>query len=147
MDSPIWERVNCYGIEIEKSPIDEILGEPKKDGLAGVSLADGKTVSCQIAFVSLGTVVYNELAKSLGCEVDERAYVISDEFGETTVPGVFVGGDLRAGKKKQIYTAWDITVDSVDRIDNFVREDRRKVNFSNCQYHGEERGGALMGGH
>ena len=144
-DSPVWERKKCYGIEVATSPIDEILGDPKKEGLTGIRLMDGELIDCQIAFVSLGTIVYNELAKSLGCEIDDRGYVVTDDYGETKVAGVFVGGDLRAGKKKQIYTAWDITVDAVDRIDNYVRKEKRESEHRSCRYHGEEKGGALMG--
>ena len=144
-DSPVWERVNCYGIQIETPAIDEFLGTPKAEGLTAIRLDDGRSVPCQIAFVSLGTIVYNELATSLGCSIDERGYVLTDEYGETNTDGVFVGGDLRAGKKKQIYTAWDITVDAVDRIDNYVRKVRRESGHTSCRYHGAEQGGALMG--
>lgn len=123
--SPVAEKIEKYGITVHTSPILEVLGDPKKDGLTGFKLADGSVVDAQIAFVALGSIVYNRLAVELGAKVDERGYVLSDEFGETNVPGIFVGGDLRANKKKQIYTAWDITVDAVDRVDSFIRAERR----------------------
>jgi len=144
-DSALKERLDCYGIEIHEEPIAKLLGEPKGKGLTGIELEGGKIVDCRIAFVSLGAIVYNGLAKSLGCEVDERGYVVTDKKGESNVPGIFAGGDLRANTKKQIYTSWDVTVDAVDKIDAYVREERRTRRISGCRVDAKELSGALMG--
>jgi len=74
----------------------------------------------------MGTIVYNQLAKDLGAAIDERGYVLTDEAGETKVPGLFAAGDVRANKKKQIYTAWDMVVDSVDKADSYIRAEKRE---------------------
>ncbi len=117
----LQELIKKYEINVYESFIKEISPAENGAGMKGFALDDGTFVNSQIAFVSLGEMVYNELAVSLGCDVDEEGYVLCDDFGETNVPGVFVAGDLRAGKKKQIYTAWDTAVDSVDKIDSYVR--------------------------
>lgn len=124
--TPLAERMEAYGIRVNEAPIKSLLGQPKTEGLTGIELQDGTIVPATIAFVSLGVIVYNELAKTLGAKIDERGYVLTDESGETAVPGLFAAGDLRANKKKQIYTAWDITVDSVDKVDAYVRAERRE---------------------
>lgn len=131
-ESALRDRLKCYGIAYDEAPIDQILGEAKGEGLTGFKLSSGKVVEAQMAFVTLGTIVYNALAKELGCQVDERGYVSTDESGETSVAGVFVGGDLRANKKKQIYTAWDITVDAVDKIDSYIRTEKRELRLPGC---------------
>ena len=89
-------------------------------------------VPFQIGFATLGTIIYNELAVSLGAEIDDRGYVITDSHGETAMAGLFAAGDLRANKKKQIYTAWDIAVDSVDRVDSYIRKEKRQHWLENC---------------
>lgn len=131
-NSPVKERLQCYGIAYDESAIIEILGDPKGEGLKGFRLESGKVVQAEMAFVSLGTLVYNKLAESIGCAIDERGYVETDESGESSVPGVFIGGDLRANKKKQIYTAWDITVDAVDKIDSYIRTRKREERLPGC---------------
>ncbi len=123
--SPLAERLKVYGIPVIEQPIAELLGDPKT-GLTGIRLADGTVHATQIAFVSMGTIVYNQLAKELGAEIDDRGYVVTDDMGETKVPGLFAAGDVRANKKKQIYTAWDMVVDSVDKADSYVRAEKRE---------------------
>ena len=61
-------------------------------------------------------IVYNDLAKQLGAELDERGFVLTDPRGQSSVKGLYVAGDLRAKTKKQIYTAWDSAVDCADYI-------------------------------
>jgi len=55
-------------------------------------------------FVNIGMTPGSELAKSLGCELDEAGYAKADTFMRTNVPGVFVAGDLTGGLK-QVVTA------------------------------------------
>ena len=131
-DSPVRERLRCYGVTLEEAAIEEVLGDPKGEGLTGFKLSDGKVIPAEMAFVTLGTIVYNDLAKEIGCKIDDRGYVETDDSGESTVPGMFIGGDLRANKKKQIYTAWDITVDAVDKIDAYIRTEKRENRMPGC---------------
>jgi len=144
-NSALKERLACYNIEVIEEPILRLLGEPKGEGLTGIEIEGGAVVECRIAFVSLGTIVHNGLAKSIGCQVDGRGYVVTNKQGETTVPGIFAGGDLRANTKKQIYTSWDVTVDAIDAIDGYVREERRNQRIKNCKADVKELSGALMG--
>ena len=108
-------------------PIVEVVGDPKKGDLQGFRLDDGVLVPATYAFVCLGMIVYNELALSLGAKVDERGFVVTESNGHSSVPGLYVAGDLRAGIKNQIYTAWDSAVDSADAINGLLRAARRKI--------------------
>lgn len=77
------------------------------------------------AFVAMGSVVYNELAKQLGVQLSDNEHVVTGDRGETSVPGFYAAGDLVEGRKKQVYTAWDMAVDAVDSIDGKIRELKR----------------------
>ncbi len=117
--------IKAYNFKISTSPVKKVRGNHKELLLEGFDLEDGSTIETDFSFISLGMIVYNELAMSLGVEVDNRGFVITDVKGQTNVEGVYAAGDLRAGVKKQIYTAWDTAVDSADHINGILRREKR----------------------
>ena len=114
-----------YEIRIEESEIHEIIGTPGEEGLQGFRLADTEVTATKV-FVCLGEIVYNELAKQVGADLDANEYVVTDDRGETSVANFYAVGDLVSGKKKQVYTAWDMAVDVIDKIDEKTREIKRQ---------------------
>lgn len=123
-----------YEIDLNKKTIVEVVGDPKKGDLQGFRVEGGGFVRANFAFISLGMIVYNELALELGAKVDDRGFVITDEKGLSSVPGLYVAGDLRAGIKNQIYTAWDSAVDSADAINALLRAEKRKIILDSPEY-------------
>ncbi len=117
--------LQTYGIEVKEKPIKEILGHSKGELLEGFMLENGEKILSDMAFVSLGMIVYNELALQLGADLDERGFVKADESGLTSIPGLYVAGDLKAQTKKQIYTAWDHAVNAANSINLKLRVARR----------------------
>jgi thioredoxin reductase (NADPH) len=75
-------------------------------------------------------IVYNDLAKQLEANLDARGFVIGDALGQTNVAGFFVAGDVMAGTKKQIYTAWDSAVNAADAINQKLRAESRQAQLS-----------------
>jgi thioredoxin reductase (NADPH) len=61
----------------------------------------------------------------LGAELDERGFVKADDSGLTSVPGLYVAGDLKANTRKQIYTAWEHAVSAANAINQKLRQLRR----------------------
>ncbi len=122
----LLKLLSLYKIDVFEEPIEQVLGDKKSGQLDGFILCCGTSVHAQMCFISLGMIVYNELAKSVGAEVDERGFVLTNSKGETNIPNFYVAGDLRAGVKKQIYTAWDTAVDSADDINAKIRRDKRQ---------------------
>lgn len=127
-EKDLMELIRAYKIKIIEGEIIELVGDPKKS-LKAFKIrqpdASIKEEKVEIAFPMLGQIAYNELAKQLGAEINNRGNIITNEKGETNISGFYVAGDLRAGKKYQIYTAWDMAVDSVDDIDSKLRKDFR----------------------
>ena len=58
----------------------------------GVRLADGTVLDADAVIVSIGIIPNIELAEAAGCEVGDG--IVVDEFGETTVPGIYAAGDV-----------------------------------------------------
>ncbi len=125
-DDETRELIELYGINVEEGEIVDFLGDKKEGVLEGFILDDGSIIHAQNAFVSLGVIVYNELALELGAKVDQRGFVTTDEKGQSSIENFYIAGDLRAGIKKQIYTAWDSAVDSADDINAKIRRERRQ---------------------
>jgi thioredoxin reductase (NADPH) len=98
----LLKLMKAYNIEVHEEPIDEILGDAK-------------------------SIVYNDLVKPLGVELNDRDHLVVGEKYQTSVDGLYAAGDLVAGKKKQIYTSWDMAVDAVDDMDRRLREQKRKT--------------------
>ena len=55
-------------------------------------------------FISVGEEPQNDLAKKLGCEIDDRGFVKVDKSMRTSVKGVYAAGDLTGGLR-QVITA------------------------------------------
>jgi thioredoxin reductase (NADPH) len=123
--SDTQKLIEAYGIKVLESPITEIIGEEKGKILKGFVLEDGTNLETDICFVSLGMIVYNELAKQVSADLDDRGFVKADESGLTSVAGLYVAGDLKANSKKQIYTAWDSAVNAANAINMKLRAARR----------------------
>ncbi|MBM6699089.1 FAD-dependent oxidoreductase [Bifidobacterium pullorum subsp. saeculare] len=63
--------------------------------------ADGGTFG---VFVFAGYVPATALVKGL-VELDDAGYVVTDQYGATSVPGVYAAGDLRVKHLRQVVTA------------------------------------------
>ena len=55
-------------------------------------------------FVAIGTIPNTDFLEG-ALSVDEGGYIVADESGVTSVPGVFAAGDVRAKGLRQVVTA------------------------------------------
>lgn len=108
-------------IPVVTNPIYDVIGNKELKQLSGFKLDNGQVVPAEIAFVALGIRPNNSLALQLGAKVDEKGLVVTDGYGETNIPNLFVIGDLRSNSMKQIYTAWQHAVESVQTINQRIR--------------------------
>ena len=97
----------------EKANIEVILGHTVKGVLGdttlkGIVIADAdekeKTLDIDGMFVAIGLIPQNEAFASV-INLDERGYVNSDENCLTNADGIFVAGDCRTKKIRQVATA------------------------------------------
>lgn len=123
-DDEIKSLIQKYDFKIETKAITELIGEPKNNKLEALICQDSR-VEADYIFIALGMIVYNDLAKMLNANLDQRGFVVTDNKGQSSVQGLYIAGDLRANTKKQIYTAWDTAVDSADEINVLIRRKKR----------------------
>ncbi len=63
------------------------------------------TLAVDGLFVAIGHIPLSDLAKQLGCDIDERGYIKVDHNAKTNVPKVYAAGDVTNFGWKQVITA------------------------------------------
>jgi thioredoxin reductase len=89
-------------IGVVEGGIARILTED--DHLRGVEMDDGRTVLRDVLFVPPRFDPNNDLLSGLGCEIDETGWAVKDGTGKTSVPGVWIAGNV-ANPRAQVITA------------------------------------------
>ena len=74
------------------------------DRLRGVEMKDGRVIPRTALFVPPRFVPNNDLLVTLAADLDENGWVRTDSTGATSVPGVWVAGNL-ANPRAQVITA------------------------------------------
>lgn len=98
---------STHNIEvIYDSIVTEICGEYQVENIKVDNVKEGTSSMVKVdgIFIAVGMHPTTEAFSGL-VELDERGYVIADEDGVTSTPGVFVAGDSRTKKVRQIVTA------------------------------------------
>ncbi len=88
------------------SLVDAYLGEGELSGVRVLVTATGETYDLPLdgVFLAVGLVPQNEPFENL-LELDGRGYAASGEDTLTRTPGIFVAGDCRAKRIRQVATA------------------------------------------
>ncbi|MBT9130352.1 MAG: Thioredoxin reductase [candidate division WS2 bacterium] len=84
----------------------KIIGEKE---VAGLEIKNVKTeeiafIPIKGVFIYVGETPQTELIKNL-VNLDENGYILTDEFMQTSTPGLFIAGDVRKKPFRQIVTA------------------------------------------
>lgn len=87
------------------SVVKSVNGSNKVESVTVENVKTGKTeeLACDAVFVFVGMLPQNELVDML--KKDDQGYIITGEDMETSVPGLFAAGDVRAKSFRQIVTA------------------------------------------
>lgn len=72
-----------------ETEVTEVHGE---DHIESVTLSSGETIPCDALFIGIGLTLNTELANKAKTKV--RRGIVTDEFLETSVPGVYAAGDV-----------------------------------------------------
>ena len=93
-------------IRLENYTVGSLYGDPALEGLKLDSTVGGEEKDIKVSglFVALGHIPQNEVFKEL-MELDDNGFAVSDESCKTRTPGLFVAGDCRNKKVRQLTTA------------------------------------------
>ena len=103
------------------SVVKEINGEDKVNSvhIENVKTKEEKDVTIDGIFVAIGIHPSTDLFADL-IECDEKGYVVASEDGATSMPGIFVAGDSRKKRLRQIVTAVADGANAVTSVQDFL---------------------------
>ena len=112
---------------------DEIIGE-EKDGMkkvtkvVGTDTTKNEKVTFEVdgVFVFVGLKPNTEFLRDSAIKLDEIGFIKSDERLETSMPGVFVAGDVRSGATMQIATATGEGATAALHIREYLEQHQRQ---------------------
>lgn len=87
--------------------------------LKNVKSGEESQLSVDGVFVAVGIIPESELLSDV-TELDEKGYVIAGEDGVCKTPGIFVAGDIRTKKLRQIITAAADGANAITSIQEYL---------------------------
>ncbi len=87
---------------------EEFVGDDKKlTGLKYKDLVSGeeKMINLDGIFVYIGVIPQTTFLKEIGVKLDKHGFIVADEKGRTSIPGIYAAGDVLTGSEEQIATA------------------------------------------
>jgi thioredoxin reductase (NADPH) len=103
------------------SEVTQICGSDivEKIEIKNKKTGDNKTLELSGIFIAVGVVPTTEIVKGI-IELDENGYVIADETCATSVPGIYVAGDIRKKPMRQIITAVADGANAINSAQKFL---------------------------
>ncbi|GAA1149439.1 NAD(P)/FAD-dependent oxidoreductase [Nesterenkonia lutea] len=94
-DETQYETLSRHGIRVVDGVAQALIGPP--GALEGLRLDDGTVVDADAVFFSYAHHPTNDLARHLGCELDQEGLIQVDGDQLTSVEGVYAVGDITPG--------------------------------------------------
>ena len=87
--------------------------------MQNVKTKEENSLNTDACFVAVGITPETEKFKNL-VECDEKGYIIAPETGNTSRPGIYVAGDARKKRLRQIVTAVADGANAVTAITDYL---------------------------
>jgi thioredoxin reductase len=115
-------QMQARGVQLVRGEVTRLVVE--EDRLTGVGMADGRVVPRTAVFVRpVNHPRRDGLLAALGCAVDDAGFVVVDENGATSVPGVWAAGNVVDPRFQVITSAGHGSVAAIAINADLVRED------------------------
>lgn len=101
----------------------EIYGTEKVTGveIQNVKTKENRTLDVDGVFIAVGIVPATEMFQGL-VHLDEQGYIVAGEEGITSVPGIYVAGDIRTKALRQVVTAVSDGANAVASVQKYLLE-------------------------
>ncbi|MGN0299344.1 MAG: thioredoxin-disulfide reductase [Lachnospiraceae bacterium] len=111
------KNVEC----IWNSTVKEIVGNPKVNSILIERNGRNEFLNVSGVFIAVGIQPESDLFRGL-VEQDKDGYIVAGEDGITSMPGIFVAGDVRTKKLRQIITAASDGANAVMSAENWLMQ-------------------------
>ena len=103
------------------SNLKSITGGMKVENATVVNKLDqtGRTIPVSGVFIAVGITPRSEFARN-HVDMDEKGYIVANETGATSVPGVFAAGDVRTKQLRQVVTAVADGANAVTSVEKYL---------------------------
>ncbi len=103
------------------SIVEEVNGDTKVSSIRVKNVKSGETkeIETDALFVAIGIHPLTESFTGIA-DMDDKGYIIAGEDGATSTPGVFVAGDSRKKRLRQIVTAVADGANAVTAVQDFL---------------------------
>lgn len=102
---------------LTNTSVTRILGNEK---VSEIMFQTGKTLSVDGIFIAVGMKPETQILANL-TKLDDMGYIVAQEDGETITKGLFVAGDARTKKLRQVITAVADGANAAVSAENFLR--------------------------
>ena len=127
--------LNTENIEfIKDSVVTEIKGDEKVTALSIKNVktiengnVETKDIEVDGCFIAIGMKPETELARGI-VELDEKGYIVAGEDGITSTKGIFVAGDIRTKKLRQIITAVADGANCITSVEEYLNIRKQYMN-------------------
>lgn len=103
LPEPARQQLTAAGVRLELSPVTRLIGRGRQ--LEAVELASGERVACEVLFAHPPQQQV-ALIRELGVALDAEGFVQVDPLRrETSIPGIYAGGDLTTRMQAAIFAA------------------------------------------
>lgn len=120
--APVWSaRLARAGIAVRTDRVARLEGQ--RGHLERVVFEGGDSIARRALFFHLGCEASSGIAERLGCRTTEDEGVVSDDYEESTQPGVWVAGDASKDVLLAIVAAAEGAKAAVDIHRSLVEED------------------------
>src|SRR5690606_10218219 len=114
------EELRAHNIPVINAPIHSI--QSNQGMVSHIKLEDGTEISCTGIFFKPELELGSDLPVALGCQISDTGIIEVDEFGKTSVPGVYAAGDETTHLHQSIVAA-DSGAKSAGAINNELNQE------------------------
>lgn len=116
-------RLEALGVRVHEGAVSHIVGRP--GSLDAVELSNGTVLDCEAVFIAPRQRPNDSLLRALGCAINsDTGLVATEQFGQTSVPGVWAAGNV-VTPTAQVITAAGAASASAIAINGWLLE--RKI--------------------
>jgi thioredoxin reductase (NADPH) len=82
---------------------------------------ENKEVEIDGIFISIGDIPSNQVAASMGVELDSNGYIITDKAQRTNLPRVYAAGDITGGVKQWVVACSEGAIAALSAYEDLIK--------------------------